>query len=111
MQLLHKFTIKSVEGNAVLMKVIKNPVTDHLPSGCKKIATSHKASSVVQLSTYVPSITKDDGPVVVVIGGFAHGNLQLDWVDETISISNYPLSAALCCAKFCNAFEEAWGVL
>jgi rRNA small subunit pseudouridine methyltransferase Nep1 len=32
-QLLEKLQIKSSEGNAVLMKVIKNPITDHLPIG------------------------------------------------------------------------------
>ncbi|CAF1515621.1 unnamed protein product, partial [Rotaria sordida] len=28
-----------------------------------------------------------------------------------ISISSYPLSAALTCAKVCAAFEEKWSVL
>jgi rRNA pseudouridine-1189 N-methylase Emg1 (Nep1/Mra1 family) len=28
-----------MQGNATLMKVVRNPVEDHLPPGCKKIAT------------------------------------------------------------------------
>ncbi len=35
-QLLHKFSIKSSDNASIkLMKVIKNPVTDHLPVGCR----------------------------------------------------------------------------
>lgn len=34
-----------------------------------------------------------------------------DYVEDTISISQYPLSAALACAKICTAFEEVWGVV
>ena len=36
-QLLHKFSIKASDSSAKLLKVIKNPITDHLPVGCKKI--------------------------------------------------------------------------
>ena len=39
--------------------------------------------------------------------------LQIDvsYAEETVAISQYPLSAALTCAKICTAFEEAWGVV
>jgi rRNA small subunit pseudouridine methyltransferase Nep1 len=36
-QLLYKLSIRSANGSEKLMKVIKNPVTDHLPVGCRKI--------------------------------------------------------------------------
>ena len=36
-QLLHKFSVKASDTSMKLMKVIKNPVTDHLPVGCKKV--------------------------------------------------------------------------
>ena len=38
------------------------------------------------------------------------GAIETDYTEENISISNYPLSAALCCSKLCDAFENAWGV-
>ena len=38
------------------------------------------------------------------------GAIETDYTEENISISNYPLSAALCCSKLCDAFESAWGV-
>ncbi|KAG7251105.1 hypothetical protein CRUP_030731 [Coryphaenoides rupestris] len=37
--------------------------------------------------------------------------INVDYTEKTVSISNYPLSAALTCAKMCSAFEEVWGVL
>lgn len=37
--------------------------------------------------------------------------VNVDYTEKTVSISNYPLSAALTCAKICSAFEEVWGVL
>lgn len=37
--------------------------------------------------------------------------VNVDYTEKMISISNYPLSAALTCAKITTAFEEAWGVV
>lgn len=56
-----------------LLKVIKNPINDHLPVGCKKIATSFSAKKVVHPKELVPA---DDKPVVVVIGAMAHGSVS-----------------------------------
>ncbi|KAK3738434.1 hypothetical protein QZH41_017068 [Actinostola sp. cb2023] len=36
-QLLHKLSIHAADGPQKLLKVIKNPVTDHLPTGCRKM--------------------------------------------------------------------------
>ncbi|CAG2228292.1 EMG1 [Mytilus edulis] len=77
-QLLHKLSIHAADGPQKLLKVIKNPIADHLPVGCQKIA---------------------------------HGSVDVDYIEKTVSISNYPLSAALTCAKLCSAFEEKWGVI
>ena len=40
-------------------------------------------------------------------------SLQVDvgYTTSSKSISNYPLSAALTCAKLCGAAEEVWGVV
>ena len=46
-----------------------------------------------------------------VIGAIAKGDIEPDYVEETVSISQYPLSASVVCGKVCDAFEEAWGVL
>lgn len=34
-----------------------------------------------------------------------------EYVESSVSISNYPLSAALTCTKLCCGFEEVWGVV
>lgn len=91
-----------------LLKVIKNPVTDHLPVGIKKVGTSFSSSSVVKCKDLVP---KSEEPIAIVVGAMAHGKLDLDYLEETVSINNYPLSAALTCTKICSAFEEAWDII
>ena len=53
----------------------------------------------------------DDTPIVVVIGAMAHGKETWTYTDEAVSISEYPLSASLVCAKVCGAFEDRWGIV
>lgn len=107
-QLLHKFSVRASDGSLKLLKVIKNPITNHLPVGVRKLATSFSAKQVVKCKELVP---ENDDPIVVVVGAMAHGHLQTDYTEDTVSISNYPLSAALTCTKLCSAFEEAWNVV
>ncbi|KAF7238157.1 Ribosomal RNA small subunit methyltransferase NEP1 [Varanus komodoensis] len=106
-QLLHKFSVRAADGPQKLLKVIKNPVTDHLPVGCTKIATSFSAATVTDVRDLVP--TAD--PIAIIVGAFAHGSVNVDYSEKSVSISNYPLSAALTCAKITTAFEEVWGVV
>lgn len=63
--------MRAAETSAKLMKVIKNPVTDHLPTGCRKIATSFSAGKPINLSEM---ITQDD-PITFIIGTMAHGQV------------------------------------
>ncbi|XP_014251050.1 ribosomal RNA small subunit methyltransferase NEP1 [Cimex lectularius] len=105
-QLLHKFNIRTSKGGMKLLKVIKNPVTEHLPVGCKKIGTSFSSKKVVHPRSLVPH----DEPLTIVVGAKAHGQASPEYIEDTISISNYPLSAALTCTKLCSAFEEVWNV-
>lgn len=90
------------------MRVIKNPISNHLPVGCRKFAMSFSAPEVKHPRELVPKI---DEPIALAIGAFAHGALNLDYTEGNFSISNYPLSAALACTKLCSAFEEVWGVI
>lgn len=105
-QLLHKFAIRASDGPMKLLKVIKNPITGHLPVGVKKITMSFSSKVVTNTRELVPK----DEPVVMIIGAMAHGKVEVDYSEDVISISNYPLSAALTCAKLCTAFEEVWNV-
>jgi len=106
-QLLHKYKVRAADGPVKLLKVIKNDLSLYLPTGCPKIGTSYHTDNVVDFRKMVP---KDDKPFVVVVGAMAHGSIYPEFVEKTVSISNYPLSAALVCAKICSATEEVWGV-
>ncbi len=108
-QLLHKLSIRASDTSQKLLKVIKNPITDHLPAGCPKYCTSFSAEKVVHVDEFVKS-QADNQPIVVVIGAMAKGSVDCDYTDKYISISNYPLSAAITCSKFCSAFEDKWKV-
>ncbi|XP_076367558.1 LOW QUALITY PROTEIN: ribosomal RNA small subunit methyltransferase NEP1 [Tachypleus tridentatus] len=105
-QLLHKLSIHAADGPQKLLKVIKNPITDHLPVGCKKLVTSYHANKLVHPRELAPP----NEPVVIVIGAMAHGSVDVDYSEELLAISEYPLSAALTCSKLCTGFEEAWGI-
>lgn len=109
-QLLHKLSIRAADTSQKLLKVIKNPITDHLPVGCAKYALSFHAEKVVNVSEFA-SEHENDQPIVVVIGAMAKGSVDTAYTDKLLSISNYPLSAAITCSKFCTAFEDKWAVL
>lgn len=120
-QLLHQMKIKSTDENQVLMKVIKNPITDHLPAGCYKIGTS-VAGELVDFAKMVakPDLhftsedpNSDPVPPVVVIGACAHADpcKDLDYLDTCVAISKFHLSAAACASRVTAAFEALWGVI
>uniref|UniRef100_H2YW50 18S rRNA (pseudouridine(1248)-N1)-methyltransferase n=1 Tax=Ciona savignyi TaxID=51511 RepID=H2YW50_CIOSA len=106
-QLLHKLSIRGSDAPVKLLKVIKGPVSDHFPAGCQRIGTSYSASGVVDVRDLVPK----NEPIVFVVGAMAHGAIKETYTEKTVSISSYPLSAAITCTKLCSAFEEKWGIL
>ncbi|KRY09400.1 Ribosomal RNA small subunit methyltransferase NEP1 [Trichinella patagoniensis] len=107
LQLLSKLSIRATGSPETLLKVIKNPVTSYLPVGCKVYATSFHAERLVNAREIVPQAE----PVAIVIGALPHGSTLPEYSEEVLKISNYPLSAALTCAKVCTAFEEVWNVM
>ena len=109
-QLLFKLSIRASNGPHKLLKVVKNPVTDHLPPNCRLVSLSY-GGRLVSLPQYVPALPQDV-PIVFVAGAMAHGSVSPEYpVDETISISEYPLSAAAALARLCTAFENHIGIL
>ncbi|KAN0062357.1 18S rRNA pseudouridine methyltransferase [Thecaphora frezii] len=110
-QLLHKLSIRSVQGSEKLLRVIRNPVVDHFPPNTHKLTLSFD-SPVQRLSSYLPTVPKDHS-IAVFVGAMAHGqdNFADAYVDEKISISEYSLSASVACGKFCCALEDFWGVV
>ncbi|KAI5958019.1 NEP1 [Candida theae] len=109
-QLLHKMSIRSENSKEVLLKVIKNPITDHLPTKCRKITLSFDAK-VVKVQDYVAKLD-DDESICVFVGAMARGkdNFADEFVDEKIGLSDYPLSASVACSKFCHGCEDVWEI-
>jgi len=110
-QLLHKLSIRSVNGSEKLLNVVKNPLTDHLPVNCRKIALSHD-SPIVRLKDYLPTIPESHS-ICVAIGAMAHGKDDFadSYVDEKIGVSGYPLSASVACGKICCSLEDLWDIV
>ncbi|EPY51787.1 ribosome biogenesis protein Mra1 [Schizosaccharomyces cryophilus OY26] len=110
-QLLHKLSIRSVNGNEKLLKVIKNPVTDYLPPNCRKATLSFDAPTV-PTPKYLETLEPNQS-VCIAIGAMAHGpdDFSDGWVDEKISISDYPLSASIACSKFVHSMEDFLGIV
>lgn len=110
-QLLHRLSIKSTNSQEKLLRVINNPITDHLPPKCRKITLSFDAPAV-RVRNYIDALDSDES-ICVFVGAMAKGpdNFADAYVDEKISISNFSLSASVACSKFCHAAEDAWDIL
>lgn len=110
-QLLHRHQIRSTTSQEKLIQVIKNPITDHLPPNCRKVTLSFDAE-VVKVSDYIQTLKKNES-ICVFIGAMAKGNDDFaDSIkDDSISISNFNLSASVACSKFCHAAEDIWGII
>ena len=98
-----------MNGAEKLLKVIKNPISDHLPVGCKKIGLKYEMKKCLKMVDFARTLPVDE-PVVYFIGAMAHGEYDVEALDEEISISEYPLSASTVCAKVCYAYEDVWGI-
>jgi len=96
------------------LKVIKNPISDHLPSNCRKVTLSFDAE-LVKVREWVESVERQDKnqSICVFVGAMAKGtdNFADEFVDQKISISNYSLSASVACSKFCHAAEDVWDIV
>lgn len=110
-QLLHRLSIRSTTSQEKLLKVIKNPITDHLPPNCRKVTMSFDAP-VVKVRDYLEELNPNES-ICVFVGAMAKGKDDFadDFKDDTISISNYSLSASVACSKFCHAAEDVWDIL
>lgn len=110
-QLLYKLSIRSMNLKEQLLRVIKNPITDHLPTKCRKITLSFDAK-VQRVQDYVQTLDEDES-ICVFVGAMARGkdNFADEFIDEKIGVSDYPLSASVACSKFCHGCEDAWGIM
>jgi len=110
-QLLHTLSIRSTTSPEKLLKVIKNPITDHLPPNCRKVTLSFDAP-VVRVRDYLQDLGTTES-ICVFVGAMAKGSDTFadQYKDDAISISNYSLSASVACSKFCHAAEDIWEII
>ncbi|XP_059299804.1 uncharacterized protein LOC132052333 isoform X1 [Lycium ferocissimum] len=109
-QLLQKLSITAVGKREKLLRVIKNPVSQYLPIDCRKIGFSHSSEKLVDIQDYVNGISNDMN-LVFMVGAMAHGKIDKEYVEDYISVSDYPLSAAYCISMITNAVERKWKIL
>ena len=50
-------------------------------------------------------------PVVFICGAMAHGHVDVSYTDDFISVSEFPLSAACCLGRICNALEAKFDIV
>jgi rRNA pseudouridine-1189 N-methylase Emg1 (Nep1/Mra1 family) len=59
-------------------------------------------------------------PIVFVVGGVSTGDpgntkynflaMEVDYIDDSICVSKYPLSASVALGRIINAFEDLWEI-
>ena len=102
--------VNPVRTAADSVQIVKGPVTKYFPPNCERVGFSHSAPSIVTLREFVEKLPNET-PAVFVVGAMAHGKVDVTYVDQMISISEYPLSAACCLGRITNSFEWKWGIV
>ena len=130
-QLLHKLKIKAAGSSSILLKVIKNTFSQHLPPGTRVFALSVKGTLYAPLAlanAMVPpspnpvtstlavdkSSAKVQPPVCFIIGAMSSGSITKEdhpYIEDFFSISEYPLSGAAACSRILTAIEHQWGIV
>jgi rRNA small subunit pseudouridine methyltransferase Nep1 len=90
--------------------VVKGPVTKYFPPNARRVGFSYSSPDVVKLSDFVRELP-DDVPAVFTVGAFAHGKIDVNYNDQMVSVSEYPLSAAYCICRITNAFEQKFDIV
>ena len=117
-QLLHKMKIKAAGSSTCLMKVIKNPFSQHLPAGTRVYGMSCQGTLYSPLSLasslVPPDSTSATPPVCFIIGAMAAGHVTVEdhpYIEKMFSISEYPLSGAAAISRILGGIEHHWGIV
>ena len=115
-QLLHKMKIKASENGTTLMKVIKNPMSQHLPVGAHVYGMSCQGTlySPIGLTKALVPLEPKGETVCFVIGAMAAGHVSVEdhpYIEKMFSISEYPLSGAAAINRILGAIEHQWGIV
>ncbi|RXG56839.1 Ribosomal RNA small subunit methyltransferase NEP1 [Armadillidium vulgare] len=107
-QLLHKFNVRSSDGNMKLLKVIKNPVeSNYFPVGCVKLGTSFSSDKLVTpRSLGAQRMTQ----LLLLLVPWHTERLMRRTLKEKYLYLGVIYLQLLHVQRFVLAFEEEWGV-
>lgn len=112
-QLLHRLKIRSSDGKDMLLKVIKNPISRHLPAGARCYGFSQKGT-LYSPNTFASTFPSAGEPIVLVFGAQAMRGIKAEdhpYIQEMVSISEYPLSGIVAVNRVLGAIENHWGIV
>ena len=91
--------------------MVKSPVSLHLPPESVKIAMSTKGR-LIPMKKLVEELPADK-PVVIVVGAVAKGNptMEVDYIQDSVCISKYALSASVCLSRIMHTYEDVYDIL
>lgn len=119
-QLLHKMKIKAGNDSTTLLKVIKNPFSQHLPPGTRCYGFSCEGtlySPITLPKTIVgvdPEVSANQPPTCLVVGAMSTGHITIEdhpYIEKMLSISKYPLSGASALSRVMTGIEHHWGIV
>ncbi|XVF24474.1 hypothetical protein REPUB_Repub13aG0131600 [Reevesia pubescens] len=109
-ELLQNFSVKAANKRGKLLRLVENPVTQHLPANSRKIGLSYSSNKLVRLKDYVGGISEDEN-LVFVVGAMAQGKIDADYIDDLISVYRGRMSARMCLEEIFEAVESKWKIL
>jgi len=116
-QLLHKLKIKASDNGTTLMKVIKNPFSQHLPVGTHVYGMSCEGTLYSPnglAKALIPPAPGGVDQVCFVIGAMSAGHVTVEdhpYIEKMVSVSEYPLSGASAINRILGAIEHQWGIV
>ncbi|KAI4297532.1 hypothetical protein L6164_037418 [Bauhinia variegata] len=84
MELLQKSSVRAKNTNEVLLRVVEEPMTRHLPVNSHIVGLSYTSEKLVDIEEYVSVWSNDMSPVFVV-GAMVNGKVKRDYVHDSIS--------------------------
>ncbi|KAK4394591.1 Ribosomal RNA small subunit methyltransferase NEP1 [Sesamum angolense] len=106
--LLEKSRIRTNE-NETLMRVVEEPVTRHLPTNSRIIGISNSSHKLVDVNCYI-NAASDDMHLVFVVGACASQEINQKYIDDIISVTDYPLEPQARTDLICRALERKWKI-
>ncbi len=102
--------IRAVNDGMTLLRIVKGPLLEILPLG-RVIITTSISGKHVKLTKYAQELPKTRNPVFI-IGAVPKGSpcLNFEEFSECIKLSNFALTASICCGRITTVFEDLWAV-